>query len=283
MVRLKAYAKINWLLDIVGVKDGFHMLDGIMETISLYDEITVDIRADSKIHTLYKDMEEMPGDLCSKAAKAFFAETGLNNGADIYVEKHIPMGAGLGGGSSDCACVLCYLNNYFGKPISRERLFKIASDLGADVPFFIDGGAQRARGKGEILEPIAKDTVQDLIIARPMGKGVSTPEAFKLYDAISAKNRGDVEGMIAALKNGDVRKIADKLYNALEIPSMELLEDIKRVKELLCDAGAEAAVMTGSGSSVIGLMRDESKAMKFPDDVWYVCCTTIKKPWEEVN
>lgn len=275
MIKRRAYAKINWLLDITGVKDGYHMLDGVMETISLYDVISIDVKNIEEVNTFYDSKEIMEGDLCMAAAKAFFKETGIKGGADIHVEKHIPSGAGLGGGSSDCALVLCCLNEYFGYPIGRESIFSMAEGLGADVPFFIDGGAQRARGKGEILEPVERQSTIGLIIAKPKNKGVSTAQAFKLYDSHPSPGNGNVKGMIDALKKGDIKKIGEYMYNALEKPSEMLLPDIKGVRETLIKAGAEAAVMTGSGSAVIGLVGDKTINTELLKDMWYTFCSTI--------
>lgn len=283
MATYRAYAKINWILNIVGVKDGFHMLDGVMETVSLFDLITIDVRKDTQINTTYKDMNTMAGDLCTKGAKAFFKRTGISGGADIYVEKHIPMGAGLGGGSSDCTCVLCHLNEYYGNPLSRQELFEVAADLGADMAFFIDGGAQRARGKGELLTPVDGVNPQKLIIARPKGEGVSTPEAFNLYDSMPEKVKGNVDAMIVALQNGNTNEIGKCLHNSLELPSTKLLPAIADLQQRLRDAGAVAAIMTGSGSAVIGLIGKGDINESMLGDTWYTLCDTVRLPRERLN
>lgn len=283
MAVFKAYAKINWILNIVGSKDGFHMLDGVMETVGLYDVISINVRKDNSINTVYKDMEAMDGDLCRKGAAAFFERSGIAGGADIHVEKHIPMGAGLGGGSSDCACVLCYLNEYYGEPLSRTELADTAARLGADVAFFIDGGAQRAKGKGELLSSVEGVQPQKLIIAMPKGERVSTPAAFKLYDSMGEKKAGNVEAMIGALKGGDIREIGRQMHNSLEVPSMVMVPSIRDVKERLLSAGAAAAMMTGSGSAVVGLIGKASIDESRLADMWYCICDTVKKPRERIN
>lgn len=279
-MKLKAYAKINWILEIVGIKNGFHMLDGVMETVGLWDIIDINLREDREIHTRYDNMDTMQGDLCEKAARAFYEVTGINGGVDIYVEKHIPMGAGLGGGSSDCACVLCALNEMYDNPLTKAQLLKTGAKLGADVAFFVEGGAQRAQGKGEVLSSLGDIPEQRLILARPKGQGVSTPAAFKLYDSMEEQAGGDVDGMIEALKRGNPQDIAKKLFNSLEAPSLELLPAIGEVKQRLLDAGAIGAMMTGSGSAVIGILGERELKESMLGDTWYCICDTVKKPRE---
>ena len=273
---LKSFAKINWILYIVGEKDGHHMLDGVMETIGLYDIIEIN-STDGEICTAYKDLPLMEGDLCLKAARLFFEEMGIKGGADIKVEKHIPMGAGLGGGSSNGACVLFGLNELYNNPLNTEELIAAASKIGADAAFFIEGGAQRARGKGEVLSPVKRTKPLRLLIAKPKNKGVSTPAAYKLYDSMPKGEKGDVEGMITALEQGDESIVARCMFNSLEAPALKLLPEIEQVKESMIKSGAFQTMMTGSGSAVVGLIGNVTINEEYLQDLWYWIGETAEK------
>lgn len=279
MDRLKAYAKINWILTITGVENGFHSLDGLMETTGLYDCITINVQRGQGVNTVFDGGLQIEDDLCTKAAMAFLRETGIDAKVDIHVEKHIPMGAGLGGGSSDCACVLSYLNQHFGSPVLGDRLQRMAADLGADVAFFLYGGCQRARGKGEILEPVVVASPIDIIIAMPKGRGVSTQKAFAIYDGYPKKSGGDVAAMISARISGDTKAMALAMHNDLEAPSIELLAEIGQVQEALLAAGCIGAIMTGSGSAVIGIIGQGQIDLSKLKDFWYRVTKTGKIPF----
>ena len=154
---LHAYAKINWALDTVGLRDdGYHLLDTIMQSISLHDDITIE--PDSRLFLSVADAPHVPCDesnLILRAAEALRRHTGTAAGARITLRKRIPVGAGLGGGSTDAAAVLRALNDMWGLGLPEETLYEIGLSLGADVPFCLHGGLCRAQGIGEILTPFA--------------------------------------------------------------------------------------------------------------------------------
>lgn len=244
---VKAYAKINWGLLITGQQGNFHMLDTLMQTVDLYDEIA--ITTGKTRHTTSSGIED---DICFRAALPFFNTTGIDDHVYIDVKKNIPMQAGLGGGSSDGCQVLKELNYLYDKPLSEKQLLDLAQKLGADVPFFVHGGRQRAMGKGEELTRLSNAKQYDLVLAKPTG-GISTLEAYSLYDLHPMKPVMTIEGLMNGLETGDYGKIGYNMKNSLEEVSMSLQPEIKYIKTKLMDMGAVATVMTGSGAAVVGL------------------------------
>ena len=280
MAKIKTYAKINWALAVLGVENGFHMLDGVMENIDIYDVVDIEVTDNTDINVTYDTVKTMKGDLCFRAAQAFFDYTKIKKGVTIKVEKKIPMQAGLGGGSSDCACVLWYLNKYFDNVIPQKEFMEIASSLGADVPFFLMEGCNRARGKGEILEKIDKDTVQEFVLVKPINKGVSTKQAFDLCDKDMDKQVLDVEELIEGLKQNNYDLICKNMVNHLEKPSITLLPDIKDIMDTLYNMGAKKAMMTGSGSTVIGVFDQMPTSFEPLKEYWYKPTKTMEKSFE---
>ncbi len=250
----KAFAKINWALNIVGRKDGFHLLDGVMENVDLYDEVSIEIVKGNDVKVEYLNCDDIQDDLCSLACDYFKRATGIEFGANISVLKHIPMGAGLGGGSSDCALVLFVLNTYFDYPLKEDELLLLGTSLGSDVPFFLMGGTQRARGKGEILEPISKSFTSQMLIVKPV-ESISTKTAFDLFDLEGETKNGDVDALIKGLSTNSPDLIYDNMVNDLEEASIKLLPSIQEIIDVLYEKGAKKAMMTGSGSAVIGLFE----------------------------
>ncbi len=188
MLEGKAYAKINLTLDVTGVlKNGYHSIASIMQTISLYDEISVEKNNFGDIW-VYSDGGEfakgMPLDetnTCEKAAVEFLRYIRATDGVDIHVKKNIPSQAGLGGGSSDAATVLRLLNRLFETKLSYDELRKLAAKVGADVPFLVTGGCALCEGMGEILTPIENGLTGYVLLKKPEF-GISTPEAYRLFD-----------------------------------------------------------------------------------------------------
>ncbi|MEI6100598.1 MAG: 4-(cytidine 5'-diphospho)-2-C-methyl-D-erythritol kinase, partial [Eubacteriales bacterium] len=170
-MKLYAYAKLNLALKIIGQRpDGYHELDMLMQLISLCDEVIIE---KSDYITVRCDTWLPPDNTLSKAASAFFETTGITGGADIYVKKNIPEQAGLGGGSSDGATVLMALNEMYGAGLAKAALIDLGKKIGADVPFFIEGGCARAQGTGEILTPLRNNLDCTYLLAKPAG-GVGT-------------------------------------------------------------------------------------------------------------
>ena len=233
---IRAYAKINIGLDITGTRaDGYHLLDMIMQTVGLYDELEVTARDDGQV-VLICDKEGVPADESNLAVKAFrrLIPEGDERGGNIVLRKNIPSQAGLGGGSSDAAAVLKAVNELYRLGKSDKELERKAAEIGADVPFFIKGGCQRCRGTGEILSP-ALDTHGDYVIIVKPQAGASTKDVYDAYDRLTEK---------------------PDCANVLEAVTAEMFPVIRVIKERLLSAGAEFASMSGSGTAVFGIFRE---------------------------
>ena len=248
-----AHAKINLFLDITGRRaDGYHLIDTVFQSVALCDVVTVELAGDITVRC---DAPGIPCDgrnIANRAAAAFYARTGLPGGADIFIEKHIPQEAGLGGGSADGAAVLSALNRLHGGPLSAEILREVGLSVGADLPFCLSGGTARATGIGEMLTPLPALSGAPVVIVKPPF-GISTAAAYRAYDERppAARRAIDLAGVLSL--------DPDALYNAFE----ELTDrrgEIKAIKRALRDSGAFAALMSGSGSAVFGMFRTEAEA-----------------------
>ena len=260
---LEAFAKINWSLDITGIRDdGYHFMDMLMQPVSLADEITLTPAPGLGITTGgWPHSRADETNLAYRAAAALRNHTGYRGGVQIHVHKRIPVGAGMGGGSTDAAAVLFGLNRIWNTGLSPAELEKIGLSLGADVPFFIRGGLTRTRGIGEDLESL--DFLYDywLVVIQPC-PGLSTAQVFSLWRPSEQAGRPDTEQALAALKIGDFRTLCDKIGNVLQPVSETLRPEIIRACSDLDCSGASRALMTGSGSAVFGVFRSETAARK---------------------
>ena len=252
---IRAYAKINLCLNIDGVyNDRMHHVDMVLQEITLYDSLTVD-RSESGI-TVTSDVILPPVNTASRAAEEFFSFTGVRGGAAIDIKKRIPSMAGLGGGSSDAAAVINALDDLYGTGLGTEDKVRIAIKVGSDVPFFINGGCARVSGRGDELAPVKNKLDPYIVLAKPES-GVSTAEAYRLYDAMP--NRGAlVVDVIEFLEAGDMEGYAGAAGNSLYRPAMVLNRDVKKVASLFTDA--DFSMMTGSGSCVFAMYKDEDTA-----------------------
>ena len=258
---LQAPCKINLSLDICGLlPNGCHEMDMVMQTVSLCDTLTLS-RTELpglSMSCSNPDLSCDDSNICIRCAKAFFRERGKEPSVHIHLEKRIPMMAGLGGGSADGAAVLCGLNRLYETHLSCEELCRIGFTIGADIPFCIKGGTQRAQGAGELLSAAPK-LPENLwiLIAKPKFP-VSTKLAFQGFDQQENPSHADVEGMLAALETGEVQQIADKLSNVFE-PFCRP-EEIGAIKKIMLSHGAAGALMSGSGSAVFALFEQKQQA-----------------------
>ena len=256
-LKIQARAKINWTLDVVGVLDnGYHDLDMLMQSVTLCDQMTME---DAGELTLFvrAGSAYIPADesnLVLRAANALRAHTGCTKGARITLRKYIPVAAGMGGGSSDAAAALKGLNHLWKLGLSDDELEAIGLTIGADVPFCIRGGLQRAQGVGERLTPLPLKKPLYLVAFQPC-RGLSTKEVFTSLheDGILDMDRPDNERAADALARGDVRLLGRSLGNVLEPVSRRLRPDIDKAIRDIEAAGAAGARMTGSGSAVFGV------------------------------
>jgi 4-diphosphocytidyl-2-C-methyl-D-erythritol kinase len=260
---IQAFAKINWSLDITGVReDGYHLMDMLMQPVSLADEITL-TPADAITITTggFPPSRADETNLAWRAAAALKNVAGYPGGVNIHVQKAIPIGAGMGGGSSDAAAVLYGLNRLWKTGLSSDALEQIGLSLGADVPFALRGGLSRTRGIGEILENYEYKYNYWLVIIQPCA-GLSTAKVFSLWKEEVPAVRPDTEMALSALETGDFPKLCESIGNVLQPVACILRPEIEKACSSLLQEGASAARMTGSGSAVFGVFRNASAAEK---------------------
>lgn len=235
---IRANAKINLSLSVEGRRtDGYHNIDTVMQSVDLYD--TVSIRKSSRLSV---DCKEIEGEknIAFKAARLFFGETGISGGAEIAVEKRIPTEAGLGGGSADAAAVLAGLDRIYETGLSAERLAGLAIKLGADVPFMLVGGTARAKGTGEILEPLKPLKNCFFIVAKTERKS-STGEMYAALDR-TGYIKPDIEKTVRAAEAGDISMLGASLGN-----SFSALWTDTKLERKLKSTGAVGVSLSGSG------------------------------------
>lgn len=260
-VTRKAPAKINLGLDIVGRRaDGYHLLETVFQTVSVYDCLTVSHRTQAGI-SLTCSVKNVPCDatnLVWKAAEAFCRAAEITPQFHIDLEKHIPSQAGMGGGSTDAAAVLQALQELTGVTLPQEQLLQIAVKLGADVPFFLYGGTAYAAGIGEALEQLPACALPYLVIAKG-NEGVSTPAAYRAVDALVCPKHPPVQKLREALIAGaGVQEIAPLCGNLFE--SAVALPEVTAIRQQMLASGALCSVMTGSGAAVFGIFDGQEQA-----------------------
>ena len=272
----KAYAKINLHLDITGrAENGYHLVDNVMQSISLCDDVTVSTRADGAI-TVECNVAGVPvgnENIAVRAAKLYCEKTGIKNGFDISIYKRIPMAAGMAGGSTDAAALLRAVNKLCGDILSNEELCSLGAMLGADIPFCVKGGSAYADGKGDILHEFS--SMPDCyIVAACGGEGVSTPWAYGLLDKKYADFRDEsvyqrrgIQYLEDAVASGDICRVATAMYNVFEGPIIVQRPVAKRILEQMKEEGAIGAMMSGSGPSVFGVFSDKDNAEKTAEKI----------------
>ena len=256
-MRIAARGKINWTLDIVGRReDGYHLMDMLMQPVTLADEVTLH-KADSLALSCggWPRLAPREDNLALRAARALQDAPGCRLGAAIHVEKHVPVGAGMGGGSADAAAVLFGLNRLWGTGLSAGELERIGLTLGADVPFCLRGGLTRTTGVGEIMENLPCKRSFPLVVVQPC-RGLSTGAVFQAYHAAGETRRPDNDAARLALEGGDMPGLCGALANVLEPVSRNMRPEIGQAVDALREAGAMAALMTGSGSAVFGVFDE---------------------------
>lgn len=262
-LKIQARAKINWTLDVIGVlPNGYHDLDMLMQSVTLCDEMTIEDADSCTLAVAMGDGEFTPAqenNLVLRAAAALKKETGCQRGAKMTLRKFIPIAAGMGGGSSDAAAALAGLNRLWGLGLSQDDLERIGLSIGADVPFCIRGGLQRAQGVGERLTPVALKETLWLVAFQPC-LGLSTKEVFASLheEGILDTDRPDNEAAQAALARGDVDALGKAMGNVLEPVSRRMRPELDAAIRAIEESGACGARMTGSGSAVFGVYRDRA-------------------------
>lgn len=255
-----AYAKINLTLDLAGRRnDGYHLLHMVMQTVSLCDRVTLEPNFSGEVHVSCGNSELNCGgeNTVFRSAAAFFSASGIRAGASFFIEKNIPSQAGLGGGSADAAAALVLLNRAFSVGFSTEKLCKIGLSVGADVPFCLRGGTLLAEGIGEKLSELPPLPECHIVICKPT-VGSSTAQAYAELDHAGGKPTYFTDGLLPALKQGNLLAVASACGNVFE--SVVLIPEIRQIKAEILHNGALGSCMTGSGSAVYGIFSDFRKA-----------------------
>ena len=272
----KAYAKINLFLDVSARRaDGFHDIKTVMHSVSLADEVELEIEAlDDRQVELITDSEDIPTDasnLAVRAALSYLEKSGVSARVRINLKKNIPVAAGLAGGSSDAAATLRAMNSILGK-FSDTELLSLAASLGSDVPYCLVGGTALCEGRGEIITPISGVKPLYLVIAIGDAR-VSTPRAYGRLDEIfsdfdgSRPTGGDryFDALISAIGSGKIDNLV--LFNVFEEAVIPTAPEISSIKSKLLKYGALGALMSGSGPSVFGIFDTENDAKSACDSL----------------
>ncbi|MBO5883577.1 MAG: 4-(cytidine 5'-diphospho)-2-C-methyl-D-erythritol kinase [Clostridia bacterium] len=264
IVSEKGYAKINLHLDVTGImENGFHSVRTVMQTIDIYDEITLSEKEEGdKTISISCDREGVPSDeknLTWRAARAYLDRIGTEMGIHIHIAKKIPMAAGMAGGSADAAATLRGINRLCDNALNVTELCAIGGSLGSDIPFCIVGGSVIAEGKGDIMLPFVGFPAGTLLVTACGGEGVSTPWAYKRLDEVYGFGRKseyvpkDITCLKKALFSGDVMAAAENMYNIFESVVLPERETAAKIKRILEENGAIRAMMSGSGPSIFGI------------------------------
>lgn len=264
VIRMKAPAKINLTLDVLGRREnGYHDLKMIMQTIDVYDELTITETGGKEI--VLKMEEELPDkipaekNLVYKAAKLMQEKYALTSGFQIYLKKNIPAAAGLAGGSADCAATLLGINALCQLGLTKDELCELGVTLGADVPFCIRQGTMLSEGIGELLTPLPDMPVMWTLLIKP-AISVSTASVYQAIDAKTIHYHPDTQKVIDAITKQNMLAISQNLSNVLETVTIDEYPIISELKEFLLQNGALGALMSGSGPTVYGLFRDRKLA-----------------------
>ena len=263
-INLRAYGKINLGLDVVGVReDGYHLVSMVMQSVRLFDKLTI-TKSDEEGIRLTTNLDFLPvndNNLVVKAARLLMEEFNVKKGVDIYLEKHIPVAAGMAGGSSDCAAALYGINRLFNLKLSTKELMDRGVTLGADVPYCIMRGTALSEGIGEELTRLAPMPDCYIVIAKPP-VSVSTKYVYEHIDNEGIDEHPDIAGIIKGLEDGDLHAITDRLGNVLEKVTVNMHPEIDKIKQMMIDEGALNSLMSGSGPTVFGIFDDKAKADK---------------------
>ncbi|MCR5701050.1 MAG: 4-(cytidine 5'-diphospho)-2-C-methyl-D-erythritol kinase [Lachnospiraceae bacterium] len=263
-LQLKAYAKINLGLDVVGRREnGYHDVRMIMQTITLFDKLTFKVIEEDEIRISTNLSFLSPGEnnLVYKAIKLIKDAYNIKQGMEVDLFKCIPVAAGMAGGSTDCAAALYGTSKLFGLNLSKQELMDLGVKLGADVPYCVMRGTALSEGIGEILTPLSPMPDCTILIAKP-SISVSTKFVYEHLDAKESYEHPDIDGMISAINNRDLQGIADRLGNVLETVTVPEYPVIDEIKTYMKEHGALNALMSGSGPTVFGIYDNEDEATK---------------------
>ena len=268
-IELKALAKINLGLDVLGRREnGYHDVRMIMQSIYLYDDVKIELTAKPGIE-VRTNLYFLPIDennIAYKAAALLIDEFEIREGVIITLDKHIPVAAGMAGGSSNAAAVLFGMNRMFGLGLSKKGLMERGVKLGADVPYCIMRGTVLAEGIGEELTVLPAMPKCTVLVAKP-AISVSTKVVYEALDAKEILKHPDIDALIDGLEKGSLPDIAAAMGNVLEDVTIPLYPVIEDIKKEMNAAGALNAMMSGSGPTVFGLFENKAQARKAQDKI----------------
>ncbi len=263
-MRVEANAKLNLTLDVLGRRpDGYHDMRMIMQSVELADLLDItrsgsgELRVSTNLHFLPNNAKN----LAAQAALRWWeAQGNASQGLDITIDKHIPVCAGMAGGSSDAAAVLRALNELEGAGLSPAQLARIGERVGSDVPYCVTGGTALAEGRGEVLTPLPPLPPCWVVLCKPEFS-ISTPALFAKIDSVKLRCRPDTQGVIAALEEQDLVGVARRMYNVFEdaLPERQRSR-VNDIKNVLIQCGALGASMSGTGPTAFGLFDSEALA-----------------------
>ena len=272
-MKVKAFAKINLCLDVLRRKEnGYHEVEMVMTNVDIFDVLEIKELEEKKIllKSYNTDLAMDESNLIYKAIALLQKETGKTFGVEVLLEKNIPMEAGMAGGSADAAATLKAINELFALGVSDERLLELGASLGADIPFCIMGGTVLASGIGEKLRRLSPLPKMKLLIVKPKA-GLSTKKVYESLDIDGLNKAGfihkDVGEMVSVIESDEadktkIEKIAVRLNNILEVPSIRLLPLIADIKQKMLDNNCLGALMSGSGTAIFGIYENDEDMIK---------------------
>lgn len=272
-MKVKAFAKINLCLDVLRRKEnGYHEVEMVMTNVDIFDVLEIKELEEKKIllKSYNTDLAMDESNLIYKAIALLQKETGKTFGVEVLLEKNIPMEAGMAGGSADAAATLKAVNELFSLGVSDERLLDLGASLGADIPFCIMGGTVLASGIGEKLRRLSPLPKMKLLIVKPKA-GLSTKKVYESLDIDGLNKAGfihkDVGEMVSVIESDEadktkIEKIAGRLDNILEVPSIRLLPLIADIKQKMLDNNCLGALMSGSGTAIFGIYENDEDMIK---------------------
>ena len=285
---IKSYAKINLWLNVGSKRpDGYHDVESVMQQVTLFDYVTVLRDTDTTARGVRITCTDrlVPSDdrnIAAKCAMAFMEKFNINSEVSVSIDKRIPVAAGLAGGSTDGAAVLSIMNSIFDVNAPMDELCAIAAKLGADIPFCLIGGTCTASGIGEVLTPVKTPELPYHILICNAGRGVSTPEAYRMLDetpAMESAHLPPMDGILRVLRDG---LLPGTLYNSFERVILPIHPEAAQIRRDMLTLGAESALMSGSGPSVFGLfldaeVRDRAKAFFDMKGILAMPCEPVMK------
>jgi 4-diphosphocytidyl-2-C-methyl-D-erythritol kinase len=262
-VRLRAFAKVNYALDVLGLRvDGYHEIRTVMQSVSLADEVELRRAAGGFALTLEPEAVKIGPPEQNTAYLAWRSLQRLTDeelSVEVTLHKRIPAGAGVGGGSADAAAVLVGLNEIFNLGLSVNELREVGDTIGADVPFCISGGTALGEGVGEKLTPLVAPPAHRLVVAKPLGSA-DTARIYRTYDSAETQITHSVEPVVSALRSGSLPDLASAVGNDLAPVTRGLVPEVAELERTLLASGALGASMSGSGTAVYGIFDDEDTA-----------------------